>query len=174
MRECKRLGRELKAKVFRRRKRRALVVNETKVRTRGGWIWIFAAIDPERREVMNLLVARHREAIDALGFPRCCLRYCDGKPVIITDGGPWYRWPARRLGLKHIVMCGGERSYIERWFETLKDRLRVFDRYFPTERLETVENFTAVFCLWYNECRHHQSLKGPPSGGGRGLRPSWR
>lgn len=65
--------------------------------------------------------------MDALGFLKRCLRYCKGKPVIATDGSPWYYWPARRLGLKHIVMCGGKRNYIERWFETFKDRLRAFD-----------------------------------------------
>lgn len=165
-----RLGKKLKVRVPHRRERRALVVDETKIRIQKGWIWIFAAIDPDNREIVNLLVTRHREAIDALGFLRHCLRYCEGKPIIATDGGPWYRWPTQRLGLEHVVLCGGERNYIERWFETLKDRLRAFDCYFPTEGLETVENFTAVFRFWYNECRHHLSLKGPPSGGEEGFK----
>jgi len=90
--------------------------------------------------------------------------------VLITDGGPWYRWPTQRLGLKHVVMSGGERNYIERWFETFKDRLRAFDCYFPTRDLESVQNFCHAFGFFYNRCRWHQSMKGPPSGGGGGLK----
>jgi len=165
-----RLGEKLKARLFRRRERRCLVVDETEIRTRSGCIFVFAAIDPENREIVNLLVTRHRETVDALGFLSRCLRYCKGKPIITTDGGPWYRWPTRRLGLEHVVLRGGERSYIERWFKTLKNRLSAFDRYFPTSRAETVENFATAFCLWYNECRCHMSVKGPPAGGKGGLR----
>jgi len=164
------LGQVLKERVFRRRRRRCLVVDETKIRTKSGWIYVFGAVDPENREIVYLLATKYRESIDTLRFLKRCLRYCKGKPVIITDGGPWYRWPTRRLGLKHIVMCGGERNYIERWFETFKDRLRAFDCYFPTQRLKTIQNFAAVFCFWYNKCRQHMSLGWPPSGGEGGFR----
>jgi putative transposase len=159
------LGRNLREKLFRRKRRRCLVVDETKIRTKRRWIFVFVAVDPENREIVNLFVTEHRETIDTLGFLKRCLNYCEGKPVIVTDGGPWYYWPTRRLGLKHIVMCGGERNYIERWFETFKDRLRAFDCYFPTHGLESIKKFSAVFCFWYNKCRHHMSMKRPPSGG---------
>lgn len=164
-----RLGTSIKARLFRRRKRPLLVVDETKIRTRSGQIFIFVALDPENREIVNLLVTKWRGLMDTLGFLRRTLRFCDGKPIIATDGGPWYRWPTQRLGLKHTVLCGGKRSYIERWFKTLKNRLSTFDRYFPTSRLETVENFAVAFCFWYNECRKHMSLGGPPAGGEGGL-----
>jgi len=153
-----------------RKRRRCLVVDETEVHTKSGWIYVFAAIDPENREVVGVLATRYRESIDALGFLRRCLRYCRGKPIIATDGGPWYRWPTRRLGLEHVVMCGGERNYIERWFETFKDRLRAFDCYFPTYDLKSVQNFCWAFGFLYNRCRWHQSMKGPPSGGEGGLK----
>jgi len=156
--------------IVKRKRRRCLVVDETKVRTKDVWIYVFGAVDPENREIVCLLTTRYRESIDALVFLKRCLRYCKGKPVIITDGGPWYRWPTRRLGLKHVVMCGGERNYIERWFETFKDRLRAFDCYFPTHDLESVQNFCQAFGFLYNHCRWHQSVKGPPSGGGGGLK----
>ena len=85
-----RLGSGLKERLFRRRRRSVLVVDETEVRTRGGQIFVFVALDPENREIVNLLVTRHRETIDALGFLTRCLRFCEGKPVIVTDGGRWY------------------------------------------------------------------------------------
>ena len=33
-----------------RKRRRCLVVDETKVRTKNGWIYVFGAVDPENRE----------------------------------------------------------------------------------------------------------------------------
>jgi len=165
-----RLGKRLREFVSRRRRRRCLVADETEVRTRSGWIFIFAAIDPENREMVYLHVSKHRETIDVLQFLRRALRYCEGNPILVTDGGPWYRWPARRLGLDHVVISGGERNYIERWFETLKDRLRAFDCYFPTRGFESVENLCAVFCFWYNRCRRHMTLREPPDGGEGGFK----
>jgi len=164
------LSSRLWQKAFCRRRRRYLVVDETKIRTRKGWIYVFAALDPENREMVNFLITGERGLLDTLGFLSRCLRFCDGKPTLITDGGPWYRWPARRLGLKHEVVCGGVRSYVERWFETLKDRLRAFDCYFPTREFTSVRNFIIVFCFWYNSCRKHMSLDGPPTGGEGGFR----
>ena len=161
---------EIKRRVFRRKRRPVLVIDDTEIKTKNGEIYIFAAIDPENREIVNILVAPHREMIYVLGFLQRCLRYCKGKPVIATDGGVWYVWPIKRLGLEHVVISGGIRNYMERWFETLKDRLRVFDRYFPTKGLKSVENFTAIFCLWYNRCRTHMTLGRPPSGGEGGFK----
>ena len=164
------VGAQMSDTLVKRKRRRCLVVDETKIRTKDGWIYVFAAVDPENREVVSVLATRYRESVDALKFLKHCLRYCKGKPIIATDGGPWYRWPTRRLGLKHIVMCGGERNYIERWFETFKDRLRVFDCYFPTQRLETIQNFAVIFCFWYNRCRQHMSFGWPPAGGKGGFK----
>ncbi|MDI6883920.1 MAG: DDE-type integrase/transposase/recombinase [Hadesarchaea archaeon] len=164
------VGAEIGELLVPQRQRRYLVVDETEVRTRDGLIWIFAAIDPENREIVGLHVSKHRELVDVLQFLKRCLRRCEGKPTLISDGGPWYRWPAQRLGLEHVVLSGGDRNYIERLFETFKDRIRTFDCFFPTERIESVQNFCYAFGFFYNRCRRHQSMKGPPSGGGGGLK----
>lgn len=164
------IGKYLKGEVFRKKERELLVIDETELRIRGDWIWIYAAIDPENREIVNIHVSKHRELPDILLFFRKCLENCKDKPAIITDGGPWYEWPAERLGLEHHVISGGDRNYVERWFETLKDRLRAFDCYFPTENLELVENFIRAFCHHYNHSRHHITLKGPPTGGRTGIK----
>jgi len=132
------VGAQVSETPVKRKRRRCLAADETKVRTKSGWIYVFGAVDPENREIVYLLATKYREGIDALRFLKRCLRYCKGKPIIVTGGGPRYRWPARRLGLKHVVMCGGERNYIERWFETFKDRLRAFDCCFPTSDPESV------------------------------------
>ncbi len=43
-----RLGKELEGEVFRRRERKIIIADETKIRTEKGWIYIFAAIDLEK------------------------------------------------------------------------------------------------------------------------------
>jgi transposase-like protein len=164
------VGAEIGELYVQKKARRYLVVDETKIRTRSGQVWIFAGIDPENREIVGIHISKYRESIDVLQFLKRCLLHYEGRPVLITDGGPWYRWPAQRLGLKHIVLSGGARNYIERLFETFKDRIRTFDCFFPTAGTESVLNFCRALAFFYNHCRWHQSMKGPPSGGEGGLR----
>jgi len=164
------LGEAAKALKPRKRRREFLVADETKVRIRNGWIFVFSAIDPKNRELVALWVTKNRECMDVLILLKRALMVCEGKPVLVTDGGPWYRWPAQRLGLRHEVLSGGIRNSIERWFSTLKDRLRAFDCYFPTRGLRSIENFCRAFRFFYNRCRWHLSFKGPPSGGEGGLK----
>ena len=37
-----------------------------------------------------------------------------------------------RMRIPHEVVSGGVRSYVERVIETVKDRTRIFDNYFPS------------------------------------------
>lgn len=82
----------------------------------------------------------------------------------VKDGGSWYPWAARTLELEHEVVSGGIRSYIERMIETVKDRARVFDGYYPCRcgKPEHASNFLRLFALYYNHARRHQTLGEPP------------
>ncbi|RLF26174.1 MAG: hypothetical protein DRN05_07415 [Thermoplasmata archaeon] len=46
--------------------------------------------------------------------------YCENKPLILVDRGPWYRWTLQRLGLQHEYETFGERNAIEGWFKYSK------------------------------------------------------
>jgi len=83
-----RVGSHVRDRIVPKRKRGYLVVDETEVRTRDRWIFIFAAIDLENREIVHIHATKYRESVDVLGFLNRCLRYCEGKPVVATDGGP--------------------------------------------------------------------------------------
>ncbi len=109
-------------------------------------------------------MSEHRELADGWIFLRKCVECCENKPLLVTDGGPWYPWAAERVGLDHEVVSGGERNYVERWFGTLKDRIRNFDIYFPTKGTETVENFMNAFYHWYNQSRNQMTWGGPRTG----------
>lgn len=62
------------------------IADETKIKCEKGWIHVFVGIDPENREIGT----EHRELVDALVFLKKYLKHCDGKPELVTDGGPWY------------------------------------------------------------------------------------
>jgi transposase-like protein len=51
---------------------------------------------------------------------------CEGKPLIVVDGGPWYRWALERLGITYLHEILGKRNRMERWFREMKDRTKRF------------------------------------------------
>jgi len=50
---------------------------------------------------------------------RKVLERCENKPLILVDGGPWFRWALQRLGLRYNHQTFGERHdrtvVPERW-----------------------------------------------------------
>jgi len=58
-------------------------------------------------------------SLDAIYFLRKILEYCDGKPLILVDRGPWYRWALQRLGLRYEHQTFGERNAIEQWYSLI-------------------------------------------------------
>jgi len=99
-----------------KRDRRCIAIDETKIKIGDEWWYIWAAIDVDSWEILGVMVTKWRTSIDVLRFVKRILRYCENKPVIKTDRGPWYRWTLQRLGLKHEYETFGERNAIEGWF----------------------------------------------------------
>jgi len=85
---------------------------------------------------------------------------------VITDGGRWYPTAIGRLGMDHEIMNGGVRSYIERWNETLKDRMRYFDKYHPCQKSDCDRNHVLYWIManifFYNHVRPHMTLGAKP------------
>jgi len=79
---------------------------------------------------------------------------------VITDGASWYRLAARWTRLKHSVVRGGVRSYVERFIETIKDRLRGFDCYFPSPKklLDSALRLVYAWVGFYNYAGFHLSF----------------
>ncbi len=78
-----------------------------------------------------------------------------GRVKVVSDLAKWYPWAAKTLELEHEILSGSIRSYVERIIETVKDRIRVFDKYFPCRcsKPEHVSNFLRLYGLFYNHVR---------------------
>jgi transposase-like protein len=64
--------------------------------------------------------------LNALIFLKNALKKCTNKPLVIVDGGPWYRWALDRLGLECRHKRFGLRNRVERFSKSLKERTIVF------------------------------------------------
>jgi len=139
------------------------VIDETAVNVGGKRYWLWIAIEPTRRKILAMALTKLRNSVISRSMLKEFKRRY-GNVKIVTDGGPWYPWAARTLELEHEVISGGIRSYVERLIETVKDRLRVFDKYFPCccGDLSHISNFLRLYGLYYNHVRVHQTLGEPP------------
>ena len=131
--------------------RRCIAIDEIKIKIGNKYWYVWAAIDVDSWEIVSVMVTEWRTSIDAIKFARDILKYCDNKPVIKTDRGPWYRWTLQRLGLKHEYETFGERNAIEGWFNILKARLKRFWKRFPfNASKESLESWITAFVALYN------------------------
>ena len=73
---------------------------------------------------------------------------------------PWYKI-LPRIGWSHEAISGGIRSYVERVIETVKDRTRLFDNYFPSQYVWVaghVKRWMDLFLFYYNRIRGHMTF----------------
>lgn len=126
-------------------------------------MYLWVAPDPGIRAVYRLALTEVRNILVAWSFCRALRRKYGTYPsLMITDADIWYRWSLQRLDIRHEVLSGDVRSYVERSNETLKDRSRPFDKYQPCCKegcdLVHVLNRAYLATFWYNHARRHQSL----------------
>jgi len=79
---------------------------------------------------------------------------------VITGGVSWYRLAARWTRLRHSVV----HSYVERFIEAVKDRLRGFDCYFPSPKklLDSALRLSYARVGFYSYAGFHLSFGRPP------------
>ena len=143
----------------------AIVVDETILRTGWGHRYLYAVIDPKTRAVLFLSGYTQRSTRVTYDFFKELLRTCgDQKPKrVVVDGGPWYVWPLCWLKLRRCVMRGGIRSYVERCFRYLKQRMSGLDRYFPRGKdYRSLANWLQVYAWYYNHIRKAVPLPTSP------------
>ena len=124
--------------------RRVIAIDESKIKIEGQWRYLWAAIDVDTWEVLAVWITRGRSGLEARMFLRRVLRRCRGRPRVLVDGGPWYRWALDSLGLVWEHVTFGERNPVEQWFGILKQRIKRFYKRWP-------HNATVAQAQWWIE-----------------------
>jgi transposase-like protein len=81
-----------------KRVRRLVAVDETVLKVNGQTCYLWAAIDVDTNEILAVYASRGRGLPNAIKFLKMVLRSCDGKPIVVVDRGPWYRWAIGETG----------------------------------------------------------------------------
>jgi transposase-like protein len=136
-----------------RRVRRLVAVDETVLKVNGQICYLWAAIDVDTNEILALYASRGRGIPNAIKFLKMVLRSCDGKPIVVVDRGPWYRWALERLGLTYFHETFGNRNKIERWFREMKERTKRFYNNVNSKNLKSIEDIAMAVAIVHNLVR---------------------
>ena len=63
-------------------------------------IYVYAAIDVERNELILMRVYTTRNYLIAKSFVKGVLNYCENEPMFVIDKAPWLRRALESLGLE--------------------------------------------------------------------------
>ena len=136
-----------------KRVRRLVAVDETVLKINGLICYLWAAIDVDTNEILALYASRGRGIPNAIKFLKMVLRSCDGKPIVVVDRGPWYRWSLERLGMTYFHETFGNRNKIERWFRELKNRTKRFYNNVNSKTLKSIEEIATAVAIVHNLVR---------------------
>jgi putative transposase len=134
-----------------------------------GWFYLSTVLDDFSRYVIAWKLCASMAASDvtgtlelaleASGRSKACVRH---RPRLLSDNGPGYiadelaDWLAAR-GMEHVrgAPCHPQtQGKVERWHQTLKNRILLENHYLPGE----LEAQVAAFVEHYNHRRVHESL----------------
>jgi len=109
------------------------IIDETHLKVGSQFIWIWIAIEPKHRQILQIDISFERTMLIAERFIASLINKF-GKHPVSTDGGTWYPKACQFLKLKHHTHSPLEKSLIERTIQYIKDRTECFDDYFPCRR----------------------------------------
>ncbi len=134
-----------------REERSEIAIDETKIKLRKKWNYLWAAINIHTRDILAVHLTASRSALGALLFLKNVLKFCANKPKVYVDGGPWYPWALQRLGLPWQHITFGKRNPIEQWFSILKHRIkRFYRRWSLNSSIHSALSYLYAFVSIYN------------------------
>jgi len=107
----------------------------------------------DTNEILALYASRGRGIPSAVKFLRKVLDSCEGKPFIVVDRGPWYRWALDGLGITYFHETFGNRNRIERLFREMKDRTKRFYNNINSKKLKSIEELVTAIAMMHNIIR---------------------
>jgi len=142
--------------------RRLVAVDETETKLNGEWLYLWAAINVDKKEILAIYASWQRSSLNAYIFLKKVLKACSNKPLILVDGGPWYPWALSQFSLEWLHTTFGKRNAIERYFRTLKERLRGFYNNLNAKAkgILAIKAMAQILTYDYNHLRAHQTIKG--------------
>jgi len=137
-----------------KKKRRLIAIDETKLKLGNRQIFIWSAVDVDTKECLLIWASEGRGAFEAYSFLKDVLKYCENKPEIVVDKGPWYFWALKRLRLNYRHETFGKRNAVESFFSQLKNRTKRFFNRFPSRTsFNSVQSWLESFVSFYNYWR---------------------
>jgi len=135
----------------RKKKRRLIAIDETKLKLEKKLIFVWAAIDVDTKECLAIWASEGRSSFHAYVFLKEALKYCENKPEVVVDRGFWYKWALKRLGLRYRHETFGERNAVEGFFSRFKERTKRFWSRFPfRSSFVSVQSWLESFMAFYN------------------------
>lgn len=139
-------------------KPKRVAVDETAVKINGEWSWLYAAIDIDTKLLLDVQLFKRHGTDPAAAFLHGVVEKHDCEDTVFLVDQFGYRTALSRLGLSGRVDYT-DRNLIEKWFHTLKMRVKRFHNSWVGSRL-SVRQWLAVFVHYYNFQRPHQALNG--------------
>lgn len=137
-----------------RKVRRAIAMDETKLKIENVQWYAWSAIDLDDGEVLAVHLSRGRSCMDTLIFLKKVSTTCKNRPLVYVDHGPWYPWSLKRYGFPYEQVTWGNRNPIEGWFSVLKSRTKRFWNRFPHgSSWRSAISWLTTFMLMYNAWR---------------------
>jgi transposase-like protein len=122
---CVRIRDALRRFEWRQTKPRNIAIDETCLKLNGERYWVYAAIDAETGQIIDIAAFPGRDTLNTLLFVKRVLRHCKARPRWLRDKAPWLREALELLKLEQSHVTYGLRNRIERLFGYLKHRTAV-------------------------------------------------
>jgi putative transposase len=137
-----------------RKKSNEFIIDETQIKVGSQYIWLWVAIEPKHRQILQIDLSSERTMLVAERFIASLINKF-GKCPVSTDGGTWYPQACQFLDVEHHIHSSFEKSIIERTIQYIKDRTEGFDDYFPCGKkkckLKHVINWFYLFIDQHNK-----------------------
>jgi putative transposase len=107
----------------------------------------------DTNEILAVYASRGRGILSAIEFLGEVLNSREGKPVIVVDRGPWYRWALDRLGIIYFHETFGNRDRIESGSGEMKNRMKRFYDKVNAKTLKSLEELVTTIATVHNIIR---------------------
>ena len=131
-----------------------IAIDETIVKQKRERRVVYAAINPQNREILNINVYTTANYLTTKAFLKETLEGFKNKPkTVLTDNAAYYPKAFRQLGLNRVIKRHGDRNKVERWFQELKRRTQNFYNSFNGDSLATLKNWLSHFQYLWNKIK---------------------